>query len=182
MALLGNALAQEIQNTDANAFDVIPQGQYVLHVSKTELVDTKDKTGAYVKVTFDVMGPTHQGRKIFANFNIRNNSATAEQIGKQQLKQLIVAGHVQEPLQDTDQLLGAEVLGDVIVKPAHDKYGESNTVRKYREVGSAMPSADMSGSNTPVGDAVTTPATKSFSSAYAAPASTPAAPTAPWMH
>ncbi len=184
MALLDSTFTQDFAEVKPEDFSPIPAGEYILQVTKTELSPTKDGSGKYVKVAFDIIGPSYQGRKIFANFNIQNNSAIAENIGKQQLKALVIAGHVQEPLRDTDQLLGAVVKASVTVREATEKYPASNDVKNFKPVGDAMPTGAPMGmppmpSAAPVGDAVTPPQGGNFSQAFAQPSQTPAPQTAP---
>ena len=165
MALLGDAFAQEFSNVDpAAGFDPIPAGQYTLKVAKTDMCRTKDGVSEYLKLTFDVIAPTHQGRKLFVNYNIYNASEKARQIALQQLKSLVKAGHVAEPLRDTDQLVGAIVLADVTVREANGNFGPDNQIKRYREVNGAAAQAAPS---VPVGDAM--PQGSSFSKAFAAP-------------
>ena len=176
MALLGNELSNELANTRAEDFTPVPEGEYILQVTKTERKDTKDKTGWYVRVQFDIIAPAYQGRKLFANFNLRNNSAVAEKIGKQQFKALYTAGDVKEPICDTDQLLGAVVKASVTIREASGKYGPSNDIKNYKPAEGAMPTIAGSAH---VGDAVMPPAGGGFSSAFAQPAAQPAQAAAP---
>ena len=111
MALLNQNITSALQNAQPENYDLLPPGTYSLQAEKAELIDTKDGFGQYIKVQFNVLGPEYAGRKVFCNFNIRNRSAEAERIGVSQLKAFILAGGVQEPLVDTDQLLGAMVSG-----------------------------------------------------------------------
>lgn len=152
MALLGTDFVTSFAEVQAVEYDPIPEGDYILRVSETDIKDTKDGTGKYVKVVFDVVAPSHQGRKIFANFNIFNSSADAERIGKQQLKSLVIAGKVQEPLRDTDQLVGATVRAKVAIKPAEGQFDAQNVIKSYKPADSApiissMPAAGGSFSN-----------------------------------
>lgn len=170
MALLGNEIAQEIQEAKAEDFSPVPAGEYILQVTKTDCTHTKDKSGLMAVITFDIIAPSYQGRKLFARFNLRNNSAIAERIGKAQFKALIVAAHVVEPVVDTDQLLGATVKASVVIREATEKYGPSNEIKGYKEV-SPMPGA--AGAAASTGDAVIPPAAETggnFSNAFAQPA------------
>lgn len=168
MAILGNDFAQEFASVKPEDFTPVPAGEYVMQVTKTELKQTSTG-GLCIKVQFDIIGPAYQGRKLFANFNIRNSSAEAERIGRQQLKALTIAGRVQEPLQDTDQLLGATVRASVTIREATDKYPASNDVRNYKAADGAVPSM------VPAGDAVMPPAGGGFSQAFAQPSQPQAA-------
>lgn len=162
MALLDNSFTQEFLNVKKEDITPVPAGEYTLQVTKAELAATKDGSGALIKVQFDIIAPAYQGRKIFANFNIRNNSTIAENIGKQQLKALVLAGHIQEPLRDTDQLLGAQVKASVIVKPASGQYEAKNEAKNYKEAGAVMPGIG----GVPTGDAVTPASGGGFSQAF----------------
>lgn len=163
MAILGNDFTQEFASVKPEDFTPIPAGEYVMQVTKTELKQTS-RGGICLKVQFDIIEPAYQGRKLFANFNIRNSSAEAERIGRQQLKALVIAGHVQEPFQDSDQLLGATVKASVTIRKATDEYPASNDVKNYKAVEGAMPSG------VPASDAVIPPAGGGFSKAFSQPA------------
>lgn len=144
MAILDQSFVNTFKNVEAsNDFEPIPPGEYILKVSQTELKNTKDGYGQYIKVAFTVVGPKYEGRKIFTNFNIRNHSQDAERIGASQLKSLVIAGGVQEPLVDTDQLIGATVSARVTVEKSKDpQYGDQNRVSRYQPVNApSMPAA-----------------------------------------
>lgn len=177
MAILDQRFTQTFQAAEANSgFDPIPPGEYILQVSETELKNTKNGTGQYIKVAFTVMGPKYEGRKIFTNFNIRNASPEAERIGVSQLKALVVAGGVSEPLMDTDQLIGATVSARVTVDKSDDpQYDDQNRVSRYKPVGAlgtgAAPGA------TPMSVPADVQSAGTFSQAFgrqAAPAPAPA--------
>ncbi len=63
-----------------NDFGVLPPGDYTVRISEAGIKATKDGNGQYIKLTLDVTGPSHAGRKLFCNLNIRNASAKAEEI------------------------------------------------------------------------------------------------------
>lgn len=166
MAILDQRFTQAFQTAEANSgFDPIPPGDYILQVSETELKNTKDGTGQYIKVAFTVMGPKYEGRKIFTNFNIRNASPEAERIGVSQLKALVVAGGVAEPLMDTDQLMGATVSAHVTIDKSKDpQYDDQNRVSHYKPVNApgtgAMPGV------TPMPMLANVPSAGTFSQAF----------------
>ena len=85
---------EDFRTTEPQSFEPVPAGEYILQVTSAELKQTKSGTGLMVNVCFDIIGPEYQGRKIFQNFNIRNDNTVAENIGKQQLKALTVAAGI----------------------------------------------------------------------------------------
>ena len=121
-------------------FSPIPAGHYNVRVVKADLTDTKDGTGQYIKLRLDVVGPTHQGRVLFANLNIRNQSAKAEEIGRAQMGDIMRAIGLPK-VTDTDQFIGGEVAIRVETKD-DEKYGPSNEVKAYKAIeGAAAPKA-----------------------------------------
>ena len=189
MALFGSDFTEDFRTTEPQSFEPVPAGEYILQVTSAELKQTKSGTGLMVNVCFDIIGPEYQGRKIFQNFNIRNDNTVAENIGKQQLKALTVAAGITADLRDTDQLLGATVKAGVVIKPAKDGYEASNNIKSYKPTSDAMPGMGFgapapSAPTAPMGDAI--PQGGSFSEAIAAkpaapaPAAAPAATNAGW--
>jgi hypothetical protein len=120
-------------------FSPIPAGNYNVRVVKADLTDTKDGTGQYIKLRLDVVGPSHQGRVLWANLNIRNKSAKAEEIGRSQMGDLMRACGLAK-VSDTDQFIGNEVSVKVEVKN-DDTYGPGNEVKAFRSVEGAAPMA-----------------------------------------
>ena len=182
MALFGNDFTEDFRNVEAQSFEPIPAGEYILQVTSAELKQTKSGTGLMVNVCFDIIGPEYQGRKIFQNYNIRNDNTVAENIGKQQLKALTVAAGITADLRDTDQLLGATVKASVVVKPAKDGYEASNNIKSYKPTSDAMPGVGFgapapSAAAAPMGDGI--PQGGSFSEAIAAKPVAPAPAAAP---
>ena len=120
-------------------FDPLPAGWYDVAITGAELKSTKDGNGSYIKVRYDVTGPTHQGRVVFGNLNIQNASAKAEEIGRQQLGEIMRAIGLSR-VQDTDQLIGGNLSIKLEVKPADGQYSAGNEVRGFRALaGGAAP-------------------------------------------
>jgi hypothetical protein len=140
-------------------YDPLPAGWYTATITQAELKDTKAGNGQYIKLRYDITGPSHQGRVVFGNLNIKNPNPKAEEIGRQQLGEIMRAIGLAK-VTDTDQLIGGQISIKLEVKN-DAQYGASNEVKAFKSVsGSAAPAAS--------------PA----SPAAAAPAATKAAP--PW--
>lgn len=128
MANLGETFVPEqVEDSD---FSPIPEGQYGVIVNDADIKATKSGTGKMVKVTLEVLSPSHVGRLIFANFNYINQSEVAQRIGRAQLKELCLAVGIAE-LKDTDQLIGKKCLAEVKIRPAKDGYDAQNEVKKF---------------------------------------------------
>lgn len=152
MAFLDTPINASDLPESSGDYGALPQGDYSVRISEAGIKATKDGNGQYIKLTLDVTGPSHVGRKIFAYLNIRNASAKAEEIGRQQLGSLMRAIGL-PTLKDTDQLIGGELVISVKVKPADGQHGESNEVKAYKAIGGGsaapMPAAKPAASAAP---------------------------------
>ena len=131
MANLGfNVNVNDLPEDTGGSFEPIPAGEYTVAISEAGLNDTKAGTGQYIKLRMDVTGPTHQGRVLFANINIRNPNPKAEEIGRQQLGSILRAINL-AAIEDTDQLIGGVMDVKVTIKAATDQYQAGNEVKGY---------------------------------------------------
>lgn len=149
-------------------FSPIPAGEYTCTVKDAEIKATNDGSGQYIKLRLDISGPTHTGRVVFSNINIRNKSEAAEAIGRGQLRSIMGALGLSS-LSDSDQLIGGALAIKVAIREARTDektgktYEASNEVKAYKPVGGAMPSAAPAGMP------------------KAAPSSAPAKAAPPWV-
>lgn len=67
------------------SFEALPNGRYEAIITDSEIKDTKAGTGQYLQLTFDIVGPSHMGRKVWARLNISNPNKTAEEIAQREL-------------------------------------------------------------------------------------------------
>jgi hypothetical protein len=122
------------------SFEPLPAGWYTVTITGADIKQTKAGTGEYIAVRYDVVGPTHQGRVVFGNLNIKNPNPTAESIGRQQLGELMRAAGFAR-LEDTDQLIGGQLSIKLDIRKS-EQYGDSNDVKGFKSInGGAMPTA-----------------------------------------
>jgi hypothetical protein len=160
MAFLGETFdANELPQGNGGNFDPIPPGWYNAAITSAELTKTKDGTGQFIKVRYDITGPSNQGRVVFGNLNIKNASTKAEEIGRQQLGEIMRAIGLAKVV-DTDQLIGGNLSIKLSVREATEQYAAQNEVKGFKSITGSAP-------------AFSAPA-----STNAAPATTKSAP--PW--
>ena len=122
------------------SYEPLPAGWYNVTITGAELKATKAGTGEYIAVRYDVAGPTHAGRVVFGNLNIKNPNPTAESIGRQQLGELMRAAGFAK-VEDTDQLIGGQLQIKLDIRKS-EQYGDSNDVKGFKSLsGGAMPMA-----------------------------------------
>ena len=141
MASLGQTFdVQSLPEGDGGDYAPLPEGWYTCQIDSAVLTPTRDGTGEYIKMRYNITGPTHQGRVVFGNINLRNKSDKAEQIGLQQLRELLTAIGLSS-VNDTDQLCGHNLSIKLKIKPATEQYPAGNDVRGFKASESRMSAA-----------------------------------------
>lgn len=126
----------------------LPAGTYTAKITEADIKPTSSG-GEMIKMRFDILGPTHQGRVVFGNINHRNPSAKAEEIGNQQLGDLLRAIGLGS-VSDTDELVGHDLKIRLAIKPAEGQYEAQNEVKGYKSLTESTPkTATFAGSPPP---------------------------------
>jgi hypothetical protein len=121
------------------SFEVLPPGWYTASITGAEVKATKSGTGQYLRVEYTISGPSGAGRKVWSNYNVRNENPKAESIGREQLAELCRCVGLAR-VNDTDQLLGANVSVKLKVREASNGYEAQNEVQAHKALeGSAPP-------------------------------------------
>jgi hypothetical protein len=137
MAMLDEVYSADQMPEGRGEFDPLPAGWYSATIADANLKETKSGTGKYIAVRYDITGPTHEGRVVFGNINIKNDNVKAEEIGRQQLGEIMRAIGLAS-VRDTDQLLGGNLQIKLAIKT--DDYGTKNEVKGFKAVsGSSAP-------------------------------------------
>jgi hypothetical protein len=146
MAFLGETYdANEMPQGNSN-YDPLPAGWYDATVTQCELKDTTSGTGQYIKIRYDITGPSHEGRVVFGNLNIKNASPKAEEIGRQQLGELMRAIGLAK-VTDTDQLIGGQLQIKLDIRPSRTDattgktYDAQNEVKGFKALSGSVPKA-----------------------------------------
>jgi hypothetical protein len=122
----------------SSGYEVLPAGWYSANITGAELKTTKAGNGQYIAVRYDITGPTHQGRVVFGNLNIKNPNPKAEEIGRQQLGDIMRSIGLSK-VSDTDQLIGGSLSIKLDIRKS-EEYGNSNDVKGFKSLnGSAAP-------------------------------------------
>jgi len=77
---------------------------------------------------------------VFSNINIRNQNSQAEEIGRQNLGDIMRAIGLAR-VTNTDQLIGGTLSIKVTIKPSDGQYGASNEVKGYKAIEGSKPVA-----------------------------------------
>lgn len=115
------------QDNSAPAYTVLPKGYYQAVALKEEMKDTKDGTGKYIAMEFEV---SDTKRKIFQNYNIVNKNPKAQEIAVKELQSFAWAIGLQS-LGNSEQLLYKNVQVYVDIEAGKDGYKDKNVIKGY---------------------------------------------------
>ena len=159
------------QVPEQQEFSALPEGQYVVIATASEMKPTKSGTGQFLQFTFEVLDGPQKGRKLWARLNLVNPNQIAVDIAQRELGAICRAVGVIKP-SDSAELHNKPMLITVAVE-IDDRKRESNIIKKYESVGpGAAAAAPAASGGAPWGGAAQ----------QAAPAAAPAAApgTPPW--
>jgi len=112
-------------------FSALEPGRYEVIVTDSELKDTKAGTGQYLQLTFEVVGNSAKGRKLWARLNLSNPNRTAEEIAHRELAAICQSTNVAWPLDDSEDLHNIPLMVDVVQErnPVNDTM--TNRIKGY---------------------------------------------------
>ncbi len=126
----------QVGGTDNTPF---PEGEYTLAASMYEETLSK-KQNEMIKIEFNVVGPTHAGRKVWDYFVLNN------QVGLSRLKSFILAtGQDASQTLNTDMLraaMGKQFTASIKIEAGTGPYFDSNKIATYKNgAGAPQPHA-----------------------------------------
>lgn len=131
MAFLDEEFTLDTLPKGTSNFEPLPEGWYNATITSAEIKDTKAGDGKYIACKYTITGPSHQGRVVFGNLNIKNASTKAEEIGRQQLGEIMRAIGLSS-VRDTDQLIGGNLSIKLVVKTG--EYA-GNEIKGFKAIG-----------------------------------------------
>lgn len=121
---------------EGGSYELVPPAWYDACISEAEVAPNKANTGEILKLKFTILGPAYEGRVVFCNLNIRNQSQKAEEIALQDLRAIMESIGLSR-VKDSDQLIGGNCQIKVIKKAAEGDYQERNEIKGYKAIAGA---------------------------------------------
>lgn len=134
MSFLGETFSVSDLPKSERTYELLPDGWYDARITEAQLGATKAGTGEKISMRYDIIGPAHQGRVVYGNLNIRNPSAVAERIGREQLHDIMLAIGLAS-IEDTDQLVGGTCQIKIKTTPPKDGYNARNDIAAWKASG-----------------------------------------------
>ena len=155
MADLGGTFDAEA--TEPTSFDLLPVGDY-----EAMIVESEKKTSQggddYISLTFQILGPTHAGRKHWHNLNLwHKTSKEAVQIANGNLSAICRAVGVLHP-RDTSELHNLPMIVRISQKPRKDNGEMQNQMTNWKPKGGAAAAPQPLGATGTDGKSVPQPA------------------------
>ena len=127
------------QVPEQQSFDALPEGQYVVIATASEMKPTKNGQGQFLQFTFEVLDGPCKGRKLWARLNLVNANQTAVDIAQRELGAICRAIGILKP-NDSAELHNKPLMVTVAVEK-DDRNRESNVIKKYESVNGGVPVA-----------------------------------------
>ncbi len=121
------------QVPEQQEFSALPEGQYAVIATASEMKPTKSGNGQFLQFTFEVLHGPQKGRKLWARLNLVNPNQTAVDIAQRELGAICRAVGVIKP-SDSAELHNKPMCITVAVE-IDDRKRESNIIKKYEAVG-----------------------------------------------
>jgi hypothetical protein len=114
---------------DQPSFEPVPQDNYTLMITDSDMVQTKNGNGQMLKLTMQIVDGAHKGRKIWDNLNLINPSTTAVEIAQRNLGSICKAIGVASVTESA--VLHDKPFKAFVGIEKSDQYGDRNRVKKY---------------------------------------------------
>jgi len=133
MANLGQTFNAD-QYEPLGSFEPIPAGDYIASILSSEFKLTKDGTGRYLELKFEVLDGDYKGRNLWARLNLENKNPKAVEIAQRELGTICRAVN-RIHISDSAELHGIPMMVKVAVSPGSGGYGPSNDIKGYEATG-----------------------------------------------
>jgi hypothetical protein len=146
MATLNGFNANQVE--PSQDFEPIPAGKYLSVITESEMKPTKNGSGQYLQLSFQILDGPFKGRFVWARLNLNNSNPTTVQIARQELSAICRAVGVMTP-GDSVELHNIPLVITVKLKKRDDTGEMTNEVKGYAKRDAAPTSATPPQANNP---------------------------------
>jgi len=123
------------ENNSTGGFDVVPEGEYVVAVTKSEWRNAKsnpDNKMIYMEIT--IQEGEHKGQKLFERLNLINSNPVAVKIANQTMNKICTACLLSD-VEDTEELHGIPMTAVVEINENEGTdFPPQNVIKNYSPV------------------------------------------------
>lgn len=115
-----------------NTYSPVPAGKYKLALVKAERKAARKEGNYYLNCQFIIVKGEYKKRTVFHMFNLENTTEQAQEIGRNQLKEMMMACGVKslKDMWSVDKLLN-KPFDAVIGIEKSDEYGDRNKINRF---------------------------------------------------
>ncbi len=110
---------------------IMPAGEYKAAIVDSEMKLTKDGSGQYLELKFEILEGEYKNWNVWDRLNIENRNQKAQDIAQQNLSAICHAINVFK-LTDSSQLHHKPLVIKVAAIPPKNGYDEKNEIKKYK--------------------------------------------------
>ena len=114
-----------------DSFEPVPDAEYSAQIIRSEMKETKAKTGQFLELRVQILDEPYTGRLIFERLNLINQNEVAVKIANRTLADIVLACGLEE-IEDSEELHGIEFLIKVETEEGSGDYPPQNVVKKYK--------------------------------------------------
>ena len=140
MAQLGYTFDASQVEPSAPRGEVIPAGEYVVQIVKSDMAPTKNGAGQKLDLELEVLEGPHAKRHLWDLLNLVNPSQQAQEIAQRTLSSICHAVGVLN-VSDSEQLHWRPMIAVVKVRPADANYPAKNEIGGYKPAPGARATA-----------------------------------------
>jgi hypothetical protein len=118
------------KDVPADDFEPVPDNTYSAQIVRSEMKETKAKTGQYLQLNVQILDEPFTGRLIFERLNLINQNEVAVKIANRTLADIVVACGLEE-IEDSEELHGVEFKIKVVTEEGSGDFPPQNVIKKY---------------------------------------------------
>lgn len=128
-----NDVFLDLTGVEENSFEMVPPGEHPVIMLEAEVKKTRSGSGEYIAATFQVVHGPAENRKLFHNFNIKNDNPKAAEIGLGQLKSFMRCSEIKDDkLRSVVELTAGKPVVAVVKHKQDEQYGPSAVVSYFK--------------------------------------------------
>jgi hypothetical protein len=136
---MGNLNFNPNDHEPTTDFELLPAGDYPAVVTASEMKQTKDGTGQYLSLVWQIIDGPAKGRTVFQNLNLVNKNPKAVEIASRDLAGICKAMDLVNLVDNSSELHNKPVMVKLKVSPPRGDYAASNDVKSVKSLAAQSP-------------------------------------------
>lgn len=118
------------QHEEMRSYELLPEGKYLAMITESDMKDNSKGTGQLLVLVVTIIEGEHQGRKLWANLNLRHSNVDTVRLAQIELAAICKAVGVMTP-KDSNDLHDRPMLITLKIDKRKDTGDLQNKISKY---------------------------------------------------